>query len=307
MSRRLVSFLAFIILISLACNMTSQDETPESTEHADDSGGIEINGPSELALLRISPTTGSGEFTVSVGYVWRMGDENYTIDCIYPDPQGIPYTYRLPLTHTEYYYPFTLTMEIPGGYTVWCMDSAGTSMSAAFTVPVLPTVTVENFQDRYTHAEVTFDLAQITLLGSAPTGGSKDVWLTGYCWPPQDPQHKGNAYLRVGPDGDMEGECYVTTDTDNVHGSLTGTFYQTAGTVTFTLITSAAVTGANPSADSLIKSVTYTAQGVLNGDNATGTAEFTVTCHANGNMFCLDQFQDLEFDGWVPFTVTFIP
>jgi hypothetical protein len=295
MSRRSFLLILFMIFLGLGCGSGTPTSTPTS----------------RLLTVIISPSSGSGSFAVMITYTWNPADQGFTITCTRPDPNGYPATDSIPITQEDADYYLTFSLTKPGSYNVDCVDSYGNSDSTAFTVTgeSMETSTATKAVE-FKNATITFNGDQI-LFDSPPLGGATAAWLQGYCWPPQDLQNNGNSYFKVGDDGTLNGKCSVDTQSDHILGELTGNYEEKNGsvTVTFKLVASHVWTPVGDEANGHTAEVVLNGSGQLVDNIASGTAAFKVTCNAHGNATCFHDtnFQDLEYTGTIPFTITFLP
>ena len=78
-------------------------------------------------------------------------------------------------------------------------------------------------------------------------------------------------------------------------------------TASFILTTSHKWTPKDDSGSYNIGTVVYKGEGIVVDKIASDIADFHYTCEAHGDAHCVEEFQDIEFDGQVPFTLTFLP
>ena len=291
MSRRFSLLILIPILLGSAC------------------GSINLSSASALKSVYVSPSSGSGSFDATVSYVWSPADQNFTITCTYPDPDGYSMTAPIPIPQDAIESYFKISVTKPGHYSINCEDSLNHSASAGFTVTGEPGPTSEATKTfQFTNARISFNGDKI-LFDTTPVGGATASWLEGYCWPPVDYENNGKSYFTVAKDGTLDGRCSVDTQSDHILGEVTGHYDKESGAVSFHLTAGHTWTPVGDEANGHVAAVVFDGSGQLNGDVASGTANFTVTCNANGNSTCVHDFdiQDLKYTGTIPFTITFLP
>jgi hypothetical protein len=298
MSRRLSVLISiFILLLSgLACNLPA------------------VTMPSQISVVNVSPSAGSGEFSVSEGYHWDLADPNFSIVCTFPSESGFPTKDAVPLTQKGIVSTFTISVTKPGKYSINCTDSLNHSASAVFTVTGAADATDEpaNPSNSQVTPTVTATNATIDFYGSGlkyntPPLGDPNDWLKGYCWPPQDLEKNGKSYFNIELDGSLMGRCSVDTKDVHILGQLSGHYYGSTGEVNFRLEASHVFKPDDINWNEAL--VVLEGKGKREGDSASGTASFTVTCDAHGDIDCVHDtgFQDLKYQGTIPFTITFLP
>ena len=294
MSRRsyLLTFLLIFILAlpGLACSI----------------GGSKVPAPSpvsELKTVYVSPSSGRGDFEVSVNYFWSLADQDYTITCSYAISGNYPMPVTVPITHKDSESKFTINVTTPGNYSLNCDDSLNNAASTQFTVTDEPEATGEGTKPvEFTKARITFDGNQIQF-DTPPLGGGGAAWLQGWCFPPDDFANNGKSYFTVAEDGTLDGKCSVDAGKEHILGEISGLY--SGGVVSFHLVSSH--TAYDDDANNWKKALDLTGDAPVIGGVATGNSHFIITCDALGWWSCGNDLQNLRVTGTVPFTITFLP
>jgi hypothetical protein len=258
---------------------------------------------SKLTGVQVSPSSGSGSFTVTVDYIWDDEAELLTIICTHPGTNGEPVTTDIPVNLIDSQYTFTISVTKPGPYSVNCDDSQDNSASARFTVTGEPVASSEATKPvDFTNARITFDAAGMQFYVS-PTEGTNEAWLSGYCFPPEDFANNGKSYFTVAEDGTLDGKCSADAGKEHVLGEISGLY--SGGVVTFHLVSSH--TAYDDDANNWKKALDVSGQAPVISGVATGDSDFIITCDALGWWSCGNDVMNLRYTGTVPFTITFLP
>lgn len=293
-----------LIGAALACDLVSVSSSPE---------------PSQVLSVAVTPTSGSGSFTLEVvTSASPISDDRFVdalaISCYYVTPGGtamaigsvFPPGEGGPRTDT-----LTFNVSEPGDYTATCKNKNSTSKkSAQFTVSDYPTATSTATGTPTTTPTATLELSALkgkiifdysNYQSSRPSESWELDWGTKWCIPE----------VTITLDGVVSGTCEYSggshTSQSTTIAHITGIAVQ-GGSFNFTyVVTEQGATGF--SVDAMWK-ISYTGSGnFTSATQASGTAIFDFSCNTGSDQlhWCNLQTTYESFSGTIPWSFVASP
>jgi len=288
-----------MFVVSLACSAPIIGE--DDPEGGDDT--FVPSPPSHLGDVVVTPRSGSGEFTVDVGYFWNLADTDFAITCTFPAPDGSQTSMPLPVTQQGGSAQFKFSIAKPGTYNVSCKAAGYGNSASAFDVTGAeqagessPVETVE--PKHFTQASLSIDRQTVM----ATSGDNVNVF---FCTPSAWWAGTEDFAFTVSPEGSLDGRCSVAPyDYQPTTAFLIGHWNKETGEVSFHL---QAHTIVNPNdAKQANWLVVIDGSGSFISDNAArGKATWTNTCDAHPDVSCYDLTNHKEAAGELDWTIEF--